>query len=180
MTLADLQEYLGKGLVNPNPPVNLMVGETAFCTLAPKDGNANPDRHMWVVLVDKDMDLGKTDVKYKIAVNSKDGIWVEAKYIWTKQQVQRLAHSEMAYVAPWDDDLKLPRGVKIADPEAALQALLNLMRDAKVMGRAGGTNLPAVKCNVDGLMLGHFYKIQEALGSEACLAIHAIKLEGKQ
>ena len=71
-------------------------------------------------------------------------------------------------------DFKLPEGVSIADPEKLQQAILNIARDVKVRGRAGSTNLRAVRCDVDGLTLGHFYDLWEALGDPACKAIEKV------
>lgn len=71
-------------------------------------------------------------------------------------------------------DFKLPVGVNIHDPEKLQQAILNLVRDAKVVGRAGLTNLRSVRCDVDGLTLGHFYDLWEALGDPVCKAIEEV------
>lgn len=73
------------------------------------------------------------------------------------------------------NNVKLPDGVQIKDPEKALQAILNICRDAAVSGRAGATNLAAVRCNVDGLTLGHFYELWGALGEDVCKAIEDIR-----
>lgn len=75
----------------------------------------------------------------------------------------------------YQENLILPEGVKVKDPDAVVQAVINLLRDAMVKGRAGQTNLPAVKCDVEGLTLGHFYKLGEALGQEVCDVINANK-----
>ena len=72
-------------------------------------------------------------------------------------------------------NLILPEGVEFKDPEKVKQALLNICRDSKVIGRAGSTNLPAVKCDVDGLTLGHWYDLWEALGPDVCNVINASK-----
>ena len=71
------------------------------------------------------------------------------------------------------DNFNLPAGISIKDPEKLHQAILNLVRDAKVKGRAGSTNLRAVRCDVDGLTLGHFYDLWEALGEDVCKAINS-------
>ncbi|NTV78160.1 MAG: hypothetical protein HGA25_03200 [Clostridiales bacterium] len=76
-----------------------------------------------------------------------------------------------------DIDLKLPKGVVVKDPEAAVQAILNICRDAGIKGRMGSTNLAAVKCDVDGLTLGHWYKLFEALGPEVCNVIEVVKAQ---
>ncbi len=76
-----------------------------------------------------------------------------------------------------DNDLKLPKGVAVKDPEAAIQAILNFCRDSRIKGRRGSTNLAAVKCDVDGLTLGHWYKLWEALGPEVCNVIEAVKAQ---
>lgn len=74
------------------------------------------------------------------------------------------------------DNFNLPAGISIKDPEKLHQAILNLVRDAKVKGRAGSTNLRAVRCDVDGLTLGHFYDLWEALGDPVCKAIEEVSL----
>ncbi len=76
-----------------------------------------------------------------------------------------------------DIDLKLPKDVVIKDPEAAIQAILNICRDSIIKGRAGGTNLPAVKCDVGGLTLGHWYKLWDALGSDVCKVVNAVQAQ---
>jgi len=67
-----------------------------------------------------------------------------------------------------EQDVKLPTNLKIKNPEAALQAILNIARDAEVIGLAGDTNLAGVRCVVEGLNLGHWYKLSEALGDDVC------------
>lgn len=74
-------------------------------------------------------------------------------------------------------DLKLPKGVFINNPPELIQAILNMCRDAKVIGRAGSTNLPSVRCDVQGLTLGHWQKVWEALGPEVCKVIDAIQAQ---
>jgi hypothetical protein len=74
-------------------------------------------------------------------------------------------------------DLKLPKGVTVKDPEAAIQAMLTICRDAQVKGRMGSNNLSAIKCDVDGLTLGHRYKLWDALGPEVCNVIEAVKAQ---
>lgn len=56
----------------------------------------------------------------------------------------------------------LDKALKDAAPDllAACQALI---RDAEVFGLAGSTNVPAVRCRVEGLTLGHFYAISKAI-----------------
>lgn len=76
-----------------------------------------------------------------------------------------------------DIDLKLPEGVAVKDPEAAIQAILNICRDSIIKGRAGSTNLAAVKCDVGGLTLGHWYKLWDALGSDVCKAVDVIQAQ---
>lgn len=76
-----------------------------------------------------------------------------------------------------DIDLKLPKDIIVKDPQAAIQAILNLCRDAKVIGRAGSTNLSSVRCNVEGLTLGHWYKLWDALGPDVCKVIEAVKAQ---
>lgn len=79
--------------------------------------------------------------------------------------------------APWETDLKFPKDVQIKDKDALIQAFLNIARDAQIVGRAGGTNIPAVKCDVQGLTLGHWYKVWEALGPDACKVIEAVQAQ---
>lgn len=93
------------------------------------------------------------------------------------QGIQASAKPAEPYVPPWEKNFTLPDGVVIKDPQAFIQAALNMMRDSKVIGRRGATNLSAVKCDVDGLCLGHFYKLGDALGEEACAALNAEKPE---
>ncbi len=73
------------------------------------------------------------------------------------------------------NNVKLPDGVQIKDPEKALQAILNICRDVAISGKAGATNLAAVRCSVDGLTLGHFYELWDALGEDVCKAIEDIR-----
>lgn len=74
-------------------------------------------------------------------------------------------------------DLKLPKDVQVKDPAAVIQAVLNICREADIKGRMGSTNIPAVKCDVEGLTLGHWYKLWEALGPEVCNVIEAVKAQ---
>lgn len=76
-----------------------------------------------------------------------------------------------------DIDLKLPKDIVVKDPQAAIQAILNICRDSQIKGRHGSTNLPAVKCDVEGLTLGHWYKLWEALGPGVCDVIEAVKAQ---
>ena len=76
-----------------------------------------------------------------------------------------------------DINLQLPKGIVVKDPEATIQAILNICRDSQIKGRMGSTNIPAVKCDVDGLTLGHWYKLWEALGPEVCNVIEAVKAQ---
>lgn len=71
------------------------------------------------------------------------------------------------------ENFTLPEGIQFEDPEGVKQAILNICRDAKIFGRAGGTNLPAVKCDVEGLTLGHWYKLWDALGKEVNDALNS-------
>ena len=73
------------------------------------------------------------------------------------------------------ENLTLPHGVTIKDPEKVLQAVLNIVRDSKVKGKAGLTNLRSVRCDVEGLTLGHFYELWDALGEDVCKAIEDIR-----
>lgn len=171
-TLAELQKYLTIGMTNPEPS-DLLIGETTFCTFRNFD-EADPEKFMWVAVLDKDKDLG-SNTKYKVNIEGEGPVWVEAKFFWTKAQVQAIAEGKVLYVPRWEKNFTLPDGVVIKDPQAFIQAALNMMRDSKVMGRRGATNLAAVKCDVDGLCLGHFYKLGEALGQEACDALNAEK-----
>lgn len=178
-SLAELQKHLSLGLQNPEPPKELLIGETAFCTYTTFDPSSR-DLYMWVAIIDKTVEPGTTSIKYQAHVEGRGPIWVDARYFWTKEQVQKLAGIPSApatpYIAPWDRNFVLPEGIEIKDPQAFMQASLNMMRDMVVMGRRGYTNLAAVKCDVEGLCLGHIYKLEEALGPEACLVLNAKKL----
>lgn len=77
----------------------------------------------------------------------------------------------------YDTNLKLPKDVQVKDPAAVIQAVLNICREADIKGRMGSTNIPAVKCDVEGLTLGHWYKLWEALGPEVCNVIEAVKAQ---
>lgn len=174
-TLAELQQRLSLGMINSEPP-DVPIGTTAFCTFRSFDTRSY-GLYMWVSLQDKDKDLGG-NIRYHVQVEGEDKIWVDAKYVWTKEQVERLTGrpAPTPYIAPWDRHFTLPEGVQIKDPQAFIQAALNMMRDAEVFGRAGSTNLHSVKCDVKGLCLGHFYKLGDALGPEACDALNVQKL----
>lgn len=74
-------------------------------------------------------------------------------------------------------DITLPYGMKVKDPDALAQAVLNLLRDGHVYGRCGHTNLPAVKCDVKGLTLGHIYDLAEAVGEDVMKFVNAEKKE---
>lgn len=76
-----------------------------------------------------------------------------------------------------DTNLKLPKDIVVKDPQAAIQAILNICRDSRIKGRHGSTNLPAVKCDVDGLTLGHWYKLWDALGPDVCKVIDAVQAQ---
>jgi len=76
-----------------------------------------------------------------------------------------------------DIDLKLPKDVVVKDPQAAIQAILNICRDSQVKGKRGSTNLAAVRCDVEGLTLGHWYKLWDALGPNVCDVIEAVKAQ---
>jgi hypothetical protein len=69
----------------------------------------------------------------------------------------------------------LPEGIAIKDSEKALQAILNIARDSKIKGRAGQNNAPSVRCDVEGLTLGHFYELWDALGDDVRKAIDAVQ-----
>lgn len=168
MSLADLQKHLSIGMVNPEPP-DLMIGETVFCTFRNFDRLSN-DKYMWVCVLDNaiDVSVSPTRNQYQINVEGEGPVWVEAKFFWTKTQVQKLAGETQERIPRWENNLILPEGMKVRDPNALAQAVLNLLRDVDIKGRAGYTNLPAVRCNVEGMTLGHFYKIGEALGEDVC------------
>lgn len=171
MTLADLQRRLRPLQENPHPPQDLLVGETAFCTndyfVNNKDGH-----YMWVSILGKQEGTG-VYCDYQIAVDGKEEpIWVSAQFFWTKTQVQALPDRELT---GYGVDLVLPEGVQVKNPAAVVQAAINLLRDVIVRGRCGSTNLAAVKCDVDGLCLGHFYKLGDALGQEVCDVINQTK-----
>jgi hypothetical protein len=74
-------------------------------------------------------------------------------------------------------DLKLPKDVQVKDPDAVIQAVLNICREADIKSRLGFNKMPAVKCDVEGLTLGHWYKLWEALGPEVCSVILAVKAQ---
>lgn len=175
LALAELQKRLSLGLINPQPP-DVLAGETVFCTFCNFDENSY-GLYMWVIVLGKEVDTDG-DITYQFNVEGKGPIRVKSKYVWTKEQVEYLPvpHTPPPYIPSWERNFILPEGVKVKDPEAAIQALLNLLRDAEVMGLAGHTNLAPVKCKVDGLCLGHFNKLADALGPEVCLVLNAKKL----
>ena len=59
----------------------------------------------------------------------------------------------------------------IKDRDATLKAVLEIVRDAQVIGLSGQTNLPAVRCQVDGLSLGHWQRLWAAIGDDALAQI---------
>lgn len=170
MLINELQKLLDVGQINPEPPYDLCMGHTAFCTFT-RFCNDPQGNYLWVCILDVDEDLAGNTI-YKVHDKDEKPIWILAKYFWTKGQVQDLAGDTSGSGNTYETDLVLPPTVKVKDPAALIQAVLNMMRDAKVRGRAGLTNLGPVKCDVDGLTLGHFYKIGEALGEEVCEVIN--------
>ena len=56
-------------------------------------------------------------------------------------------------------DLKLPKDLQVKDPAAVIQAVLNICREADIKGRAGSTNIPAVKCDVEAKRYFPLYKV---------------------
>ncbi len=73
-------------------------------------------------------------------------------------------------------DVELPEGLQIENPREVLQAVLNLCRDAKVSTKHGCAGHPSIRCNVQGLTLGHWLRIFQALGQEVCEEIVRLKL----
>lgn len=46
---------------------------------------------------------------------------------------------------------------------ALIKAVKEIQRDAEIYGLAGSTNVPAVRCEVKGLTLGHWYNLEAAM-----------------
>lgn len=173
MSLADLQRHLTPGMKNPQPPKDLLIGETAFCTYPNIDPTV-AEHYMWVCLLGRDQDSGG-NTSFRIHDKDEQLIWVDASYFWTKAQVQALAGVVKSETPRYEYNLHLPDGVAVKDAGAVVQAVINLLRDANIRGRAGLTNLPAVKCDIEGLTLGHIYKVCEALGDDVCNVINRAK-----
>ena len=175
-TLAELQRRLSLGMINPEPP-EVMVGETVFCTFRNFDPRSY-GLYMWVAVMAVDLGIGVSRTRtYQFNVEGEGPITVDAKYVWTKEQVQRLTDHPLPapYIPSFKDNFVLPDGVTVKDPEGVIQAVLNLLRDAEIRGRAGCTNVAAVRCDVTGLTLGHFYALNDALGQDVYDAITAVK-----
>ena len=47
--------------------------------------------------------------------------------------------------------------------DSLLEACKRLRADAEVYGLMGSTNIPAVRCEVKGLTLGHWYNLDDAI-----------------
>ena len=73
-------------------------------------------------------------------------------------------------------NVELPEGLQIENPKEVLQAVLNLCRDARVSTKHGCTSHPNIRCNVQGLTIGHWLRIFQGLGQEVCEEIVRIKL----